>query len=192
MGLVIREARKYVDLPTRRLVRKERLRLSVQKDRIEMPSHIQLVEFVCKKVSQRMRKKGWPKKEADLFIISLTEALNNAIFHGNYGIRRDAGEPLGDYQKERDAAQRNPENLRKKVIIEFLTLTSDEIKIRVMDQGTGFDFEGVKRNKLQEIDLAGEAITSGFGSILSSGLCEVTYEKPGNKVILYKRLGIKI
>lgn len=79
------------------------------------PRHIGLIETFVEKIVQRY--KISPEKYGDI-LISLTEAVNNAIIHGN---RKD----------------------RSKTVRIHLRKQNDRIAIRVSDEGRGFDFRSL-------------------------------------------------
>lgn len=79
------------------------------------PRNVSLIEAFVEKIVQRYKIK--PEKYGDI-LISLTEAVNNAIIHGN---RKD----------------------RSKTVQIHLRKQNDRIAIRVSDEGRGFDFRSL-------------------------------------------------
>lgn len=80
-----------------------------------IPEKIQEVERLAEKVAGEL---GFGQDEQDSLAIAVTEAVNNAIQHGNKGDRR------------------------KKVRVRF-EISDNSVIVRVADQGAGFDPEAL-------------------------------------------------
>jgi len=81
---------------------------------VEIPSILNELITVEKLAEKVADQHGMSDEDRDNVAIAVTEAVNNAIVHGNGGIKS------------------------KKVHVEF-TVSGNELKITVMDEGGGFD-----------------------------------------------------
>lgn len=89
------------------------------KDSIEIPSDKSFIKKVADFSEGLVLKSGFTQDEADDITISVTEAVNNAIVHGN------------------------KEDIAKKVRVNF-HITDEEIVIKVIDEGKGIDPINIK------------------------------------------------
>lgn len=118
--------------------------------------------------------------------MGLTEAIDNAMFHGNLELDSDLKE-LGD-----DGAAWNAEAARRREIEPYkdrrvritMRITPSEAMFRVADQGPGFD-----PTKLPDpTDPANIEKASGRGLLLiSTFMDEVRHNEQGNEITMIKR-----
>jgi CheY-like chemotaxis protein/anti-sigma regulatory factor (Ser/Thr protein kinase) len=122
------------------------------------------------------------------FARSITEALRNAIYHGNLELPFDHIRPM-----DRNAAasqrflaerlQRDPYGKRRvHVLAQF---TRQEVSITVRDEGPGFDF-----SKLPDVQVVPSLLCEGEGRglvLMRMFMDEVRIKPPGNEITLVKR-----
>ncbi len=111
--------------------------------------------------------------------IGILELLLNAVEHGNLGISYEEKSGLlesGGY--EREVAQRlAAEDQQDKQVTVVLKRDEDHLEILISDSGSGFDYEdylAFDRGRIFD--------THGRGVLLASGLLEIEYLHPGNRV----------
>jgi CheY-like chemotaxis protein len=124
--------------------------------------------------------------ETGLFQIStaLTEAINNAIDHGNLELESSLREGGGDsYSKQRqERAVVSPYRDRRVRLTELLT--PDEVTYVVRDEGSGFDLSTVPDPTNPENLLK----ASGRGLMLiRTFMDEVSFNDAGNEITMVKR-----
>ena len=119
---------------------------------------IESVEKLAEKAAQKM---NFDEDEKDSLAIAVTEAVNNAIIHGN------------------------KEDESKKVIIEF-TFDEDVLTVTIEDEGKGFNPDSL-RDPLAPENLLKENGRGIF--ILSSLMDDVDYdfEAVGTKLVMTKK-----
>jgi len=129
--------------------------------RISEPAEVCRINPMVASVKDRVRDLGYPQSAMDLDIpLALTEALANAIVHGN---------------------KNNP---KKRVV---LAVEANECVFRcsVTDQGPGFDHSTVPAPDFE----AGDPLTHGRGLFLIKSLMtEVSYNRSGNQIRMTLRL----
>ncbi len=116
--------------------------------------------------------------------VSLTEALDNALYHGNYELSSELRE--GDGSRWRDAvrARREETPYKDRKIYVQGRITRDEVRFTIRDEGPGFDPDSLPAS----IDPANLERHSGRGILLMKAfLDEVTFDATGNQVTLVKR-----
>ncbi len=125
-----------------------------------LPSKIEKIEEAAYFVEKIAKKMNFPSSEIDNIAIATTEAVSNAIVHGNH------------------------EDASKNVLIEVYP-EEDRITIIVEDEGEGFDPENVA-NPLEPDNLLRERGRGIF--ILKSLMDEVEYSFPnrGTRVTMTK------
>ena len=129
---------------------------------VEIPSilnELVTVERLAEKVAD---KHGLSDEDKDNIAIAVTEAVNNAIVHGNGGIEST------------------------KVLVEF-TVSGKELKISVMDEGGGFDPSKLG-NPLAPENLLKE---SGRGIFILKALMDkvnFSFSSKGTKITMIKNL----
>ncbi|MGE0376164.1 MAG: ATP-binding protein, partial [Planctomycetaceae bacterium] len=120
--------------------------------------------------------------------IAIDEALANAFYHGNLGVRSDLKE-TGEGDFERLAQQRLQESPYRDRRIEIEEhLTREEARFVIRDQGEGFDVRRV-HNPTDDGRLT---LSSGRGILMMRHfLDEVRFNKTGNEVTLVRRCAVK-
>ncbi len=116
--------------------------------------------------------------------VALTEALDNALYHGNYELSSELRD--GDGLAWRDAikVRRNESPYKDRKIYVHAHITRDEARFAIRDEGPGFDPSKVP----ETVDPANIERSSGRGILLMRAfLDEVTYDATGNQVTLVKR-----
>jgi serine/threonine-protein kinase RsbW len=102
-------------------------------DHWTLESHIVEVDAAAQAIRQRLSEAGWTDDEVGQFDVAVSEAITNAITHGNLGIEREPDEPTEAYQARIAAADASAENNRK-VTVE-ITLLADSVTVVVEDEG---------------------------------------------------------
>ncbi len=128
-----------------------------------------------------------PRQEIDAILLALTEALTNAVEHGNLGIGYEAkSEALqnNSYRRLLREKLRDPELARRTITLEFL-LTPAEVWIRVTDEGSGFDW----RNLPDPHDPQNMVREHGRGlSIIGLFMDEMGFNEAGSQIWMAKML----
>lgn len=145
---------------------------------ITMTSKQDNVPIVADLIKKEMELLSWPKEKVENFEIALTEAVNNAMFHGNFGLRK---EELGEGYDNAKVQAEKKHGGEKKVSITIEEMSATRVSVVVTDEGEGFDHESLPDPTAPE-NLLKE---SGRGVFLMRSLgVEVTYLEKGNKVQL--------
>jgi len=129
---------------------------------VEIPSILNELITVEKLAEKVADKHGMSEEDRDNVAISVTEAVNNAIVHGNGGITS------------------------KKVYVEF-TVSGNELKISVKDEGGGFDPSKLG-NPLAPENLLKE---SGRGIFILKALIDkvnFTFSSKGKIITMFKKI----
>lgn len=127
-----------------------------------IPSSPEALQEVVDAVEAVAAEVGMPRDTAEELAIALTEAVNNAIYHGNGGA---------------------PE---KPVQIRF-EREGEALRIRVLDQGEGFDLEAVPDPLAEENLLK----PSGRGLLVMRAMVDEVrhhFSDAGTEVVLLKRI----
>lgn len=116
--------------------------------------------------------------------VALTEALDNALYHGNYELSSDLREGDGSPWREAVKIRRNESPYKDRKIFVQGRITREEARFTVRDEGPGFDPNLLPTS----IDPANLERSSGRGILLMKAfLDEVTFDATGNQVTLVKR-----
>ncbi|HIJ85377.1 MAG: Response regulator receiver protein [Magnetococcales bacterium] len=123
-----------------------------------------------------------PCKDRENIVVGLRELLFNAVEHGNLGITYEDKSHLADPVDWAEEVTRRlllPENQQKKVCVAF-ERSGEEIRIRIRDQGHGFDWK-----PFLKFDPERMFHTHGRGIALASGISfkKVEFVGSGNEVI---------
>ncbi len=130
--------------------------------RLELPSCVESLHVVVDAAAQVTADLAMSEDARDEVAIALTEAVNNAIFHGNEGVRE------------------------KPFTVEF-AVADGMLHIAVRDQGSGFDPAAVP-DPLAEENLLNP---SGRGLLMMRAMVDDVQHKfcaAGTRVILCKRI----
>ncbi len=129
---------------------------------LEIPSSAEALPKVVEAVEEVAAQLGLTQPDAEEVAIALTEAVNNAIYHGNGGVQD------------------------RPVAIRFDRGTK-HLRIRVRDQGPGFDPDAVPDPLAKENLLK----PSGRGILVMQSMMdevEFVFSEGGTEVMLLKRL----
>jgi serine/threonine-protein kinase RsbW len=117
------------------------------------------VDRAAQKIVGCLRDLGWSSDEAEGFELAITEAIANAVVHGN------------------------EEDINKKVTV-ALNLTKDDAEIVVTDEGKGFDPKEIPDPREGE----GLTASHGRGIFLISNICDrVEFSDEGRTITLIKK-----
>lgn len=132
-------------------------KIKTTRNKISIPSSLDYLAMVDEFVEKRLRKARWPESQLADIAISVTEAVTNAVVHGN------------------------KKDLSKKVEVEVLK-TDKEVRIRIQDEGNGFDPADVP-NPIESENLLKEVGRGIF--ILRSLMDKVEFKNlPGNGTLV--------
>ena len=120
---------------------------------------------------------------------ALTEALRNAVFHGNLELTTEewdvvrADPAASDIVKQR---LQNPEFARRQIIV-TVSLTPDHGQFTIRDEGRGFDTSSIPNLSRDPSLLANN---QRRGLVLIQAFCdEVQFNSRGNEITMTKRRG---
>lgn len=108
-----------------------------------LESKIELVEKIADELNRRFKNAGWSKDEIGAFIEAVGDAFNNAVLHGNLGIKRGENESMEEWEK-RIKETENSELARNKKVFMKITIGPEEAKISIKDEGGGFSLAGIE------------------------------------------------
>lgn len=119
----------------------------------------------------------------DTAVLGLSELLINGVEHGNLGIsyqEKSALKQVGNWQAEVDRRSNLPENLGKRVRLDFAK-HPDQICITITDQGIGFDWQ-----RYMALDPERAFDPNGRGIALAQMMSfeSLTYENGGARAIV--------
>lgn len=148
-----------------------------------LPSDPNIVGQVADEFERRLLAAGWSKDEANLPYVGFTEALNNAIRHGNLELNnQEKYLSQQAYQNARAAALAS--ELAKRSVYVSIDVSAGLASVTVRDEGAGFDVASLPDPTKPELLLE----EGGRGVFLMRmGFDEVNYNKVGNEVHLEKR-----
>lgn len=150
-----------------------------------LPSDIPLIHALVRQIRETMRSmRTFPENDRLRIGIALEEALLNSLYHGNLEVSselRDQGH--GAYESlARERAGREP-YCNRRLHVE-VSLTQDEARFTIRDEGLGFDPLDVS----DPTDPAYLERPSGRGMLLmKSFMDDVAYTSGGNVVTLVRR-----
>ena len=150
------------------------------------PDHISLMaQFICRDLAVLNF-----KAEMQPLQLSLIEAINNAVFHGNLEIssklkNHEDKSSYGSFlQMAKQRFNKAPYSNRE-VTIDY-RLENDKVCYVVRDQGRGFDHQNLPDPKNPESFFK----PSGRGLLMIRSFCdEVRWNETGNEITLIKNLG---
>jgi len=91
-------------------------------------------------VVSRLKTLKWPEESINRIIVSITEALNNAILHGNLDLPSEADDPAA-YKQKKIAALAG--ELAKRKVYVSLDLNDKKLIVKIKDEGRGIPEEGL-------------------------------------------------
>lgn len=116
--------------------------------------------------------------------VGLTEALDNALYHGNFELSSDLRDGDGLAWREGIKARRNESPYQDRKIYVQSRITRNEARFTIRDEGQGFDPDSLPETPAP----AHLERSSGRGIILMRAfLDEVIFDATGNQVTLVKR-----
>jgi len=116
--------------------------------------------------------------------VALTEALDNALYHGNYELSSVLREGDGSLWREAVKIRRDESPYKDRKIFVQGRITRDEARFTIRDEGPGFDPDSLPVS----IDPVNLERSSGRGILLMKAfLDEVAFDATGNQVTLVKR-----
>ena len=123
-------------------------------------------------------------------VVAMTEAVTNAIVHGNFGLPSELKDMPGEFGKALKEKSADPACISRVVDIR-LERTGDACVWTVTDQGPGFDVESLlAKLDAEDDDNADEALSAGRGlAIMRAFVDEVTWADGGRQVRLTIRTG---
>jgi anti-sigma regulatory factor (Ser/Thr protein kinase)/ActR/RegA family two-component response regulator len=124
--------------------------------------------------------------ESRLVAMALTEAIANAMYHGNLNISPRLKLELSTAQFQAEIHKReNDDEYRERKIRIRCDLTPVEVKYVISDDGEGFDHREALSAATTPADVDSHAGRGLF--LLRNIMDEVTYNEKGNEVTLIKR-----
>ena len=119
--------------------------------------------------------------------VGLTEALDNALYHGNFELSSDLRDGDGLAWREGIKSRRHESPYQDRKIYVQSRITREEARFTIRDEGRGFDPSSLPTTP----DPAHLERSSGRGIILMRAfLDEVTFDATGNQVTLVKRRSV--
>jgi anti-sigma regulatory factor (Ser/Thr protein kinase) len=147
-----------------------------------LPTNIDLIEPAKEALGKKLGEADWDEDSDDVYYLQLvfSEALINAIAHGNLGIVKpdNSQETITELAKAEQAV--HPTD--KKVCV---TIGADKnrISIKIRDEGNGFNWREVQDPTLPESLLK----KKGRGLLFMNKFCDsVTHNNKGNEVTIVK------
>lgn len=119
--------------------------------------------------------------------VALTEALDNALYHGNYELSSDLREGDGSRWRDSVRTRRDESPYKDRKIFVQGRITRDEVRFTIRDEGPGFDPGAIPT----VVDRADLERYSGRGILLMRAfLDEVLFDDDGRQVTLVKRRSV--
>lgn len=127
------------------------------------------------------------RHEVEGVLLALTEAMTNAMEHGNLGIgyeQKSAALKANIYHHLLENRMAEPDLSLRRIAVNY-HLSPSEVRISIADEGSGFDWRNVPDPRSPENMMR----EHGRGlSIMNLFMDEVRYNEAGNEVELVKRL----
>lgn len=116
--------------------------------------------------------------------VALTEALDNALYHGNFELCSDLREGDGSQWRELARVRREESPYKDRKIFVNARVTREEARFTIRDEGPGFNCHALP----DSVDPSKIKRSSGRGILLMKAfLDEVTFDSTGRQVTLVKR-----
>jgi len=149
---------------------------------------IRTVERASDAFEKKLIKNGWSAEEAEDLTIGFSEAVANAVGHGNLGIAKSKDRSKTSGGLMREEFKKHPELKNKKVQVIFLEINKEKVSVKIIDEGVGFDQEKIPDPTLPENLLE----PKGRGLLMMKEYFDlVTYNEKGNEVTLTKERKIE-
>jgi len=144
----------------------------------ELPTDIDLVNKASEELERRLIEAGWGD-DAYPLVTSFSEALINAIVHGNLEIKEKS-----ETESWREAALRvQKEKPSTKKVFVILNVTPEEVAINIRDEGNGFAVKEI----IDPTSNDGISKTSGRGFLfMHQDFDSVEHNEKGNEVTMKK------
>jgi len=127
--------------------------------------------------------------ESRLTAMALTEAIANAMYHGNLNISPQLKHEISTAEFQAEIRKRkNSEEYRERKIRIRCDLTPAEVKYVISDDGEGFDHREALCAAVTPADVESHAGRGLF--LLRNIMDEVAYNEKGNEVTLIKRASL--
>ncbi|MEY4731328.1 MAG: hypothetical protein RL681_274 [Candidatus Parcubacteria bacterium] len=151
-----------------------------QGDEWDFPVDIAIAHPAADEIRRRMERAGWPDEELMMVDVAIEEAIKNAFIHGTIVI----GPLPEDKSKAEVVQQKLAAGVPEKLVHVSVLVSPDEVRIRVRDEGEGFDWKKVADPLLPEnlLKNAGRGIF-----FMKTGFDAVEYNEKGNEVTLIKK-----
>ncbi len=146
----------------------------------KLDSNLELLESVDTEIERRLAEAGWDEDSRNDVRAGLSDAVTNAIVHGNLKVSKIDNEMPGlfrDRAQNAFLAQTEP-----KYVYVSVSITGEEIRISIRDEGDGFDW----RNPSQA---TGDNLmkTSGRSlTMMTIFFDQVLHNEKGNEITLIK------
>lgn len=151
-----------------------------QGDEWELPPDMTIADPAGNEVRKRFGRAGWPDEELMFVDVAVGETIMNAIVHGALDI---AEVPEGMSTAEA-VQQRLAQGSPKGTIKVSLSISSEEARVRIADEGNGFDVSKVPDPTAPENLMKNK----GRGKLfMQAGFDSVEYNEKGNEVTLIKK-----
>lgn len=139
-----------------------------------------LVAYVCDAMAKM---KLCEEKVLTRIAIALTEAVDNALHHGNLELSSSLREGDGAAWRETGAARRIASPYRERRVTVAVAVTRQRATVVIRDEGPGFDVSKIP----DPTDPANLEVASGRGVFLMKAFMdEVSYNAKGNELTLVK------
>ncbi len=154
-------------------------------------------DFIINKFEELLVSHGWADAKAAYKVMLgvLREALNNAIYHGNFGVRvTEDGQNLLDLGKQAvklklisdsNLSKEQRERMPSKAVEVFVEVSDNDILIEIKDSGEGFDW----KNSTDPTDEEHILGLKNRGVFLMKQVFKATFNDKGNEVKLEKTKG---
>ncbi len=161
-------------------------RMVSQDCEFELENDLSLVPAVIHFLIRQIRAVGFCDDSACIRIsVALEEALNNAIYHGNLELSSDLRDLDSNTYRRRIRERREAQPFCDRRITVRATITREQARILIRDQGPGFDPHALP----DPTDPANLELPSGRGVMLMrTFMDDVVFGDQGNEVTLTKRL----
>ncbi len=164
---------------------RNRLPLRQQRWSLELDTRVDAIPAICAQVMTVLQP-SLPADERDSVRLALTEAINNAVVHGNLGLGSELKES-GDwegFEQELKRRQADPA-LSARCLHIVVDIEPNQLQVVIEDEGEGFDAETLA----DPTDPAALLNCSGRGVMLMRfAMDDIAWNTKGNQLTMRKRL----